>query len=286
MLTRIHGPRALAATLMAILALVGLSFAPAAAITNGTSDAGNHPWVGLYTAHKANGDYQWRCTATLISPTVMVTAGHCTFDSDAGDDVAKAVIFFDQGPIIPDPDFTLTTRSCVGIVGYPCAGGVTGTPYTNPNFDDNAFYLDDVGVVVLDTPVYLDHYGQLPTAGQLSLMKPGPRSWFTTVGYWLQKSFPDSAAWKNVSVRERMVAYPQLNEIDTPATGPFSMWISANAKTGGTCFGDSGGPSFIGGSDVLAGVTSYGYTSTCKGPDGIYRLDNSTDIGWIEGFLE
>lgn len=276
----IHPRRTAAAAIAALVALAALGVAPAAAITNGSSDDGNHPWVGLYTAHAANDNYLWRCTATLLSPTVMVTAGHCT------DGAAKAVVYFDQGPIIPDPSFTLATRSCAGISGYPCAGGVTGTPYTNPNFDENAFYLDDVGIVVLDTPVVVDHYGQLPEDGQLSLMKPGPRSWFTTIGYGLQKSFPDSAAWKNVGVRERLVAYPQLNEIDTPATGDFSMWVSANANTGGTCFGDSGGPSFIGSSYVLAGVTSYGYTDTCKGPDGIYRLDNADDLDWIAGFLD
>ncbi len=275
-----HGRRATAAAVVAMVALAGLAVTPAAAITNGSSDNGNHPWVGLYTAHAADGDYMWRCTATLISPWVMVTAGHCTDGAD------NAVVFFDQGPIIPDPSFTLTTRSCDGIGGYPCAGGVTGIPHTSPNFDENAFYLNDVGVIVLDSPVYTDHYGQMPSVGQLSLMKPGPRSWFTTLGYGLQKAFPDAASWKTVSVRERLVAYPQLNAIDGPNTGDFSMWVSANANTGGTCFGDSGGPSFIGSSDVLAGVTSYGYTATCKGPDGIYRLDNADDLAWIATFLD
>lgn len=55
------------------------------------------------TAHAADGDYLWRCSGTLISPTVFVTAGHCTFGADS-------VVYFDAGPIIPDPDFTLTTR--------------------------------------------------------------------------------------------------------------------------------------------------------------------------------
>jgi hypothetical protein len=268
------------AAVVALLAMSALAVTPASAITNGTSDDGNHPWVGLYTAHAPDGDYLWRCTATLLSPWVMVTAGHCTDGAD------NAVIFFDQGPIIPDPDFTIATRSCVGIAGYPCVGDVTGTPVTSPDFDENAFYLNDLGLVLLDEPVYADTYAELPDAGILSTMKPGPRSWFTTIGYGLQKSFPDSAAWKNVGVRERLVAYPQLKSIDGPNTGDFSMWVTANASGGGTCFGDSGGPSFIGSTDVIAGVTSYGYTDTCKGPDGIYRLDNEDDLDWIAGYLE
>lgn len=275
-----HGRRLATATIVALLALSALAVAPASAITNGSSDDGDHPWVGLYTAHAANDNYLWRCTATLLSPWVMVTAGHCTDGAD------KAVVFFDQGPIIPDPAFTLATRSCAGITGYPCAGGVTGTPVTSPDFDENAFYLNDVGIVLLDEPVYAGTYAELPEAGILSAMKPGPRSWFTTLGYGLQASFPDPAAWKDLSSRERLVAYPQLNSIDGPNTGDFSMWVSANAKTGGTCFGDSGGPSFIGSTNVIAGVTSYGYTDTCKGPDGIYRLDNEDDLDWIWGYLE
>src|SRR3954464_1829647 len=76
MRTRLHGWRALAATLAAVVALAGVAVTPAAAITNGTLDNNAHPYVGLMTAHKANGDYLWRCTGTLLNANVFLTAGH------------------------------------------------------------------------------------------------------------------------------------------------------------------------------------------------------------------
>src|SRR5918993_2366022 len=115
------GWRALVAALTAAILLVALIVAPVAAVTDGTPDGDDHPYVGLMTAHASDGDYMHRCTGTLISPTVFVTAGHCTFGAD------YAVVYFEAGPIEPDPDYDPVTRSCddEDIEGYPCAGGVT-----------------------------------------------------------------------------------------------------------------------------------------------------------------
>jgi hypothetical protein len=265
------------ATAIALLAVVA---SPASAVTDGTLDGNQHPYVGLMTAHDADGDYLWRCSGTLISPTVFVTAGHCTFGA------SYAVVYFDTGPIIPDPDFTLDTRSCEGIEGYPCGGGVTGEVFTSPQYDDNAFYLNDVGVVVLDEPVILDEYGVLPEAGALNGLKPGASTTFTSVGYGLQESYPDAAAWKDVAIRVRMVAHPHLLQINRGIVGDYALLLSNNAHTGGTCFGDSGGPNFIDDTNVLAGVTSFGLNPTCGGTGGVYRLDQADDLAWIESFLD
>jgi hypothetical protein len=106
---------------------------------------------------------------------------------------------------------------------------------------------------------------------------------FTAVGYGLQKSFPDAASWKNSALRIRMVAYPHLVQINTGFTGDFSILLSNNANTGGTCFGDSGGPNFIGNSNVVAGVTSYGLNGNCAGTGGVYRVDRADDLNWLKG---
>jgi secreted trypsin-like serine protease len=58
---------------------------------------------------------------------------------------------------------------------------------------------------------------------------------------------------------------------------------SGSAASGGTCFGDSGGPNFLGSSNVLAGVTSYGLNSTCGGT-GVYRVDKADDLTWLATF--
>jgi hypothetical protein len=70
------------------------------------------------------------------------------------------------------------------------------------------------------------------------LSKPSSSTTFTSVGYGLQASFPDAAAWKDVAIRERMVAHPWLHQINGGIVGDFSLLLSNNASSGGTCFGD------------------------------------------------
>ena len=81
-----------------------------------------------------------------------------------------------------------------------------------------------------------------------------------------------------------MVAYPKLIQINKGIVGDFSILLSNNAHTGGTCFGDSGGPNFIGTSNVIAGVTSFGRNSTCAGTGGVYRVDKVDDLDWLATF--
>nr|BFF09797.1 hypothetical protein GCM10025699_11000 [Microbacterium flavescens] len=171
--------------------------------------------------------------------------------------------------------------------GYPTTGEVSGTPYAHPQYDDAAFYLYDLGVVVLDEPVVLDEYGALPTLNQLDALKTNKKNaTFTAVGYGLQKSFPDAAAWKDQADRLRMVSTPKLISINTGYTGDGSMILSNNAHTGGTCSGDSGGPNFLGSTNVIAGVTSFGKNSTCAGTGGVYRVDRADDLDWVNTFLD
>ena len=63
---------------------------------------------------------------------------------------------------------------------------------------------------------------------------------------------------------------PQLVQINTGATGPQSLILSNNTNTGGTCFGDSGGPNFLGTGLVIAGVTSFGLNGSCGGTGGVF----------------
>ncbi len=126
---------------------------------------------------------------------------------------------------------------------------------------------------------------QLDQLDALKTMRGKKDVTFTAVGYGMQKSFPDAASWKDVALRARMIAHPKLNQINTGFVGDFALLLSNNAKTGGTCFGDSGGPNFIGTSNVLAGVTSFGMNSTCGGTGGVYRVDKADDLDWIATFL-
>ena len=82
-----------------------------------------------------------------------------------------------------------------------------------------------------------------------------------------------------------MNASPHLIQIDTGFTGPFSFLLSNNAATGGTCFGDSGGPNFLGTSNTIAGVTSFGLNGTCGGTGGVFRLDRADVLAFVNSFL-
>ena len=260
---------------------------PAAAVTDGELDGEGHPFVGLMVAQDEAGNPLWRCSGTLMSSTLFLTAGHCT-EAPA----YHVEIWFDSELIVTDPAYVSVAAGGTGcdnpeVTGYPCHGDAGGTPYTHPDYDANAFYLYDLGLVVLDDPYELDEYGVLPQLNQLDALETrrGKQDvTFTAVGYGLQKSFPDAAAWKVQADKIRMVSHPRLIQINNGYVGDFSILLSNNAHTGGTCFGDSGGPNFIGDSNVLAGVTSFGKNGNCAGTGGVYRVDKADDLQWLATF--
>ena len=250
-----------------ILAVSLLFTSQVFAIGNGELDGDEHPYVGLMVALDADGNPLWRCSGTLLSPTLYLTAGHCT-EAPA----VRATIWFDADVDAGRPDN-----------GYPFAGDAFGTPYTHPSYNPNAFFLYDLGVVVLDEPVDMDEYGALPGLDQLDELKTrrGKQNvTFTAVGYGLQQINPVFVQ----ADRVRMVAHPHLIMINVPGfTGDFSLMLSNNHSTGGTCFGDSGGPNFLGDSNIVAGVTSFGINGNCAGTGGVYRVDRADDLDWLYG---
>jgi secreted trypsin-like serine protease len=241
---------------------------PAHAITDGDFDGNRHPNVGLMVALNESGAPMWRCSGTLVSPRHFLTAGHCTYGA------ARVTIWFDADVDAGRPGN-----------GYPFAGQAFGTPSTHPLYPTASFVRNDVGVVVLDADAGTAPYATLPSVGELDSLarKRGLQDGtFTAVGYGLQASFPDAASFLTVSNRVRMVATPMLLQINVPGfTGDFSMLLSNNAATGGTCFGDSGGPNFIGDSSVIGGVTSFGINGNCAGTGGVFRMDTTNVQDWL-----
>ena len=130
----------------------------------------------------------------------------------------------------------------------------------------------------------MSKYGTLPQLNALDKLKVSSSTTFTAVGYGLQKAFPDAASWKEEAQRVRMFAEPHLVQINTGLTGDGSLLLSNNANTGGTCFGDSGGPNFVGRTNVIGGVTSFGLNGTCGGTGGVYRVDRADDLNWLATF--
>ena len=256
---------------VALVAAFSLSVPIVRAVTDGELDGNRHPYVGLMVAQDAEGKPLWRCSGTLLSRTVFLTAGHCT-----------------EAPAVhAEIWFAADVEHSIPANGYPYSGDVGGTTFTHPDYNPNAFYLRDLGVVRLDHPFPMIEYGALPAQDVLDNLKiqRGQKDvTFTAVGYGLQKSFPDAASWLEVALRIRMLSTPKLLQINTAFTGDHSLLLSNNAATGGTCFGDSGGPNFIAKSNVVGGVTSFGLNGTCAGTGGVYRVDRKDNLDWLATF--
>ena len=277
--------RILLAALVFIAASVVI-FPPANAVTYGKLDGNAHPAVVLLLM-EVGGRPAFRCSATLLSPTVVLTAGHCTNN-------------FPESPYTGMRVFTESdVQAGIGITNnYPNAGPnavEAAAWHAHPSYPDAPFFVHDVGVVILQSPINLapSAYGVLPAVNQFDALKT-PRGQkdltFTAVGYGLQQSFPDQASFLANNTRTRYSATPQLLQINVPGfTGNFSMLLSNNAKTGGTCFGDSGGPNFYssGSSEtkIVAGVTSFGVNGNCAGTGGVFRMDRQDVLDFVTSYL-
>jgi len=239
-------------------------------VTYGSLDGNSHPAVVLIVMDIA-GEPAFRCSGTLIAPKVVLTAGHCA--GEPGEFSGMRVF----------------TESDVenGNNNYPFAGRSTIEAkewHSHPLFTEAQFFRHDVGVVLLSREVKLSAsaYGKLPRVNQLDALQPGSSTRFTAVGYGLQKINPVFIEAEKV----RMFAEPWLIQINTPGfTGDFSLLLSNNASSGGTCFGDSGGPNYLGSSNVVAGVTSFGLNGTCGGTGGVFRLDRKNVLDFVNQYL-
>jgi secreted trypsin-like serine protease len=261
------------ATLIAV-ALLLATVVPAFAVTFGELDGEDHPYVGLMV-FDVDGSPSHRCSGTLLSPTVMLTAGHCTFGTSGGR------VWFESD-----------VESGIPGNGYPFGGGTSiefSEIYTHPDYNDGAFYLFDVGIAILSQPVALDTYGTLADIGTLDSLKTKrglQEQSFTVVGYGLQSVKPTLSA-------DRVRYRATVNLIDVSGTAGVpagtSVLLTNNPgkhATGGTCFGDSGGPTFWGDTNIVVAVTSFGLNQNCKGLGGGYRVDTADDQAFINSFLE
>ena len=275
-------------SLLAALAIaVAIGVGSAGAITDGQPDGNGHPYVGLMVAQDSGGNPLWRCSGTLLSPTVYLTAGHCTEGVDSGR------VYFQPAAA---PNYSPAAFGGLGgdeATGYPYNGGnAANQPFSrsfsvadNYGFNNFEGYPNtlDAGVVVLDAPYTTPSgtYGQLPTAGAVDRYIAATKSKkdlrFVSSGYGLSDQDPVP-----VSFRERLTATAYLVNWESPVT-TYNLKTTANASQGkgGTCNGDSGGPIFFAGTRTIAAVTSFGMNPQCKGLDFSYRLDRQEVLDWI-----
>jgi hypothetical protein len=183
------------------------------------------------------------------------------------------------------------------------SGWVRGASWSHPDYDDGAFFLHDVGVVILDEAidigdevepgVEVETYGELPSVDYLdryndSKLRRVAR--FQPVGYGIEVS----RGYGQVGGDHRLKAVSKLVNVEG-ALGikdDIAVAFSNNngkGKTGGTCNGDSGGPVFDlqdPGENLIVAVTSFGISVACKGIDGAYRIDQPDDLDWLEPIVE
>jgi trypsin len=262
---------------------------PALAITGDWIEDTVHPYVGLVVFYNAQGGFIWRCSGSLISPTKLVTAGHC---ADTAEGAASARVYFQQDA---GANFNPVTGKDP-ITGYPeeCAAGTLGTLCATSSSIHNYGFANfagfpnthDVGVVILDQPITLPKYGLLPQAGALDNLaaRGAKNTLFTVSGYGLTLRVNVHTKLSNVSFRERLMASSSLVNLGSSYTDGYNVQTQGNGNNrGGTCSGDSGGPVFLGGSNsnLIVAVTSFGVNELCRGTDYGYRLDRQEVLDWI-----
>jgi hypothetical protein len=282
---------------VAVLALLLGSVGVAVAITNGEPDDGRHPYVGLlvfdvYVPDVGNVP-AWRCSGALIAPKVVLTAGHCT------DGAVAAHVWFNEK--LQDDDGTYL------VPDYPGGGvvAVEGTPYTNPKYrsPENpygggnglpAFSYRDVGIVVLEEEVDVGGMADLPAAGLVDTLKN--KTDVELVGYGVQHQaqipgselphVPPPPYWRWTGLRQRFYAPSQFVSGKFVHAAEF-MRLSMNpgGGKGGTCFGDSGGPDLLGGTDTVLAVNSYVTNVNCSGVGYSSRVDIPEVLDWIYGLM-
>lgn len=256
-----------------VIVILAIAVSPVGAITDGELDGENHPYVVLLLMD-VGGQPAYRCSGTLLSATVLLTAGHC----------AGAPGEFSGMRVFTESDVQNGENT------YPFAGGPNSVEAVSwaahPLYPTAPFYVHDVGVVILEEPGFvLDEYGVLPTVDQLDVLKTKrgtQNQTFTAVGYGLQEINPVFIEREKI----RMVAHPHLIQINSGIVGDFSLLLSNNHSTGGTCFGDSGGPNFLGDSNVVAGVTSFGLNGNCAGTGGVFRMDRQNVLDFVNSYLD
>jgi hypothetical protein len=240
---------------LAVLTGLLLTASPAGAVVNGAADGSAHPNVGGLVNDTQYSDGTWLyCSGTLISPTVFLTAAHCA------DDGARVGVTFD--PAYEDGD-KVYYGTFAADPAYP---GPTSDPH-------------DIAVVVFDKAVKGITPARLPAAGSLGSLTSG--SPITSVGYGAYEVTNEPGGHRYLYDDVRMAGVGSLNSV----TGSW-LHISGNVAKGdsGTCYGDSGGPNFVGSTDVIAATTITG-DAICRSTNVTYRLYTAAARDFLDDFV-
>lgn len=222
----------------AALIVAGVLATDASAITsNGFPDNGQHPNVGAIMVPAPTGvGFLERCSGTLVSPTIFLTASHCTARSEA--DPRPEFITFDETDVQPFPSSL-----------------IPATPRTNPAYRGGA--KDDVSVMKLSEAVTTIAPAALPPLGYLNTIPFAQSTRLTVVGYGTSEKLKGEPEFPFEG--DRWYGIGGFNALTTDL---LKMSQNQAHDGSGACYGDSGGPTFFGAApndgDVVLAVTSTG----------------------------
>lgn len=263
---------------------VAMTVSPAGAVTGNFTPDYTHNYVALVAFYDAQGHFLWRCTGSLLNPTTVLTAGHCT--DTAGGAVSAIVWVSQEGGAQFDPStgaedpLTGYPNECINPDGlHPCSTATAPDALREYGYSglhkfgtDNA----DVGLVILDNPIQLDDYASLAEPGSVDALPTGTP--VTISGYGVSGEKPTV-----ISYRQRLMASAFIINTHNKAASGYNIQLSGNPGDGrgGSCFGDSGGPILYDSTDIILGVNSFVKNGQCAGQSFAYRVDQQSVIDWI-----
>ena len=255
------------AAFAAAIAMLGV-VSGASATTYGQPDGSLHPNVGAFIADfRQNGHPDVLCSGSLISPSVFLTAAHCTSYLESKG-ISQAWVTFDSTYVEGKSKL------------------IPVTMHTNPLYNGAQSDPEDIAVLTLQRAVSITPV-QLPTLGLLDNMKANHTlngsTAFTSVGYGVHEPVLGGGPPYFPFTSDRNYAIGYFSALN-------NVWlrISQNNATGsgGTCYGDSGGPEFLGGvsSNLQVSLTVTG-DAMCLATNVDYRIDTPQARAFLGQFV-
>ncbi len=252
------------------------------AIKYGQPDGDAHPYVCWIISYPGSGPWYYLGSGSLIDPDVVLTAGHV---ADIGDPNAGAFAFvsFKSNPQFPlgGPDW-ISVESWETHEDYALEEGTKGL---------TDWITHDVGVLILIENVASIECANLPSPDLVDTLSM--KQDVDLVGYGVQFQWrglgvppPDNWDWDDWPPF-RYNATAQLIACEGVLSDEFIKITANPAKgKGGTCFGDSGSPILLAGTDTVLGVCSWGTNGNCAGIGYQQRIDTSDILSWLNTFLD
>ena len=249
-----------------------------------------HEYVGLVAFYDAEGVFLHRCSGTLLSAEVFLTAGHCVAGDDEGNVAALARIWFEQDAGVGYDPVTGTPAPS----GYPVSGGVTSTcstttasptspPSLRPTTSGSSCWSRARSR--RSTPRSTPTAASAPV-GAADDLGTGIDAVVTVSGYGVTRTNGKNGN-NTVSYRERLMGQTFIINTRNPDTAGYNLQLASNPGGGrvGTCFGDSGGPMFAGDTTTVLAVNSWVKNWSCGGQGFPYRVDTAEVQEWMESVL-